>query len=375
MAKSAPAAVMTAADKRTAKQIDEIATQIVKAAQKQADPKLSIPVRSLSNVKFSEKKKIIEMMGEKQDRLLFNLSTAKKFMQTVLVADKVKNHLLSSGKTTSIRDMFYMIKHTMGHTKENTVDDQVESDAVIEDLEVTLEALREELHLHASNKGAMVGPLTLTDSGDTIDLRRMGSGGWSVPSIVEPGTIKFGKCEAKYILLIEKDAMWRRFNEDKYWKEHNCIIIHGGGQPPRGVRRLLYRMHNELKLPVYVFADNDPWGYYIYSVVKQGSINLAYESQRMAIPDARFLGLSSFDFERFDLGRSACIKLNDEDRKRAKEIAGYPWFSEKKPWQKEIAKMLSNQFKMELEALSGKSLSFVTEEYLPKKIKDKAWLD
>ena len=32
--------------------------------------------------------------------------------------------------------------------------------------------------------------------------------------------------------------------------------------------------------------DNDPWGYYIYSVIKQGSINLAFESQRMAIPDA-----------------------------------------------------------------------------------------
>jgi DNA topoisomerase-6 subunit A len=110
-------------------------------------------------------------------------------------------------------------------------------------------------------------------------------------------------------------------------------------------------------------------------VVKQGSINLAYESQRMAIPDARFLGLSSFDFEEFGLSKDVCIRLNDEDRKRAKEIAGYPWFEHKKAWQKEIAKMLSNQFKMELEALSAKRLSFVTEEYLPKKIKDKEWLD
>lgn len=374
MAKSS-AAVITASDKKTAKLIDEVAQSIVTAAKKQADPKLSIPVRSLSNVKFSEKKRIIEMMGEKQDRLLFNLSTAKKFMQTILVADKVKNHLLSSGKTTSIRDMYYMIKHTMGKTSENTVDEQEESDAVIEDLEVTLETLREELHLHASNRGAIVGPLTVTDSGDTIDLRRMGSGGWSVPSIVEPNVLRFGKCEAKYILLIEKDAMWRRFNEDKYWKKHECIIVTGNGQPARGVRRLLYRMNHELKLPVYVFVDNDPWGYYIYSVVKQGSINLAYESQRMAIPDARFLGMSSFDFDEFKLSKSAILKLNDEDRKRAKEIMAYPWFVHKKPWQREIQKMLSNQFKMELEGLSSRSLSFVTEEYLPKKIKDKAWLD
>ena len=124
----------------------------------------------------------------------------------------------------------------------------------------------------------------------------MGSGGYGIPSIVEPDVIQFKKCNAKFILHVEKDTVWQRFNEDKFWRKHNCILTHGGGQPPRGVRRLLYRLHNELKLPVYCLLDNDPWGYYIYSVIKQGSINLAYESQRMAIPDARFLGLRSKRF-------------------------------------------------------------------------------
>ena len=67
------------------------------------------------------------------------------------------------------------------------------------------------------------------------------------------------------------------------------------------MRRLLHRLHNELKLPVYCLLDNDPWGYYIYSVIKQGSINLAYESKRMAIPDAHYLGLRSNDYERCEL--------------------------------------------------------------------------
>ena len=139
----------------------------------------------------------------------------------------------------------------------------------------------------------MVGPITLVDSGDEIDCSRMGSGGYSIPSIVEPDVIQFKKCTAKFILHVEKDTVWQRFNEDKFWQKHNCILTHGGGQPPRGVRRLLNRLHNELKLPVYCLLDNDPWGYYIYSVIKQGSINLAFESQRMAIPDAKFLGLRS----------------------------------------------------------------------------------
>ena len=185
--------------------------------------------------------------------------------------------------------------------------------------------------------------------------------------------------ERMAILLIEKGAVWRRFSEDRFWEKHKCMILHGGGQPPRGVRRLIWRMHNELKLPVFVLVDNDPWGYYIYSVVKQGSINLAFESQRMAIPDARFIGMSSFDMERFDIPRAVSIKLTEQDVRRAREILNYPWFNKKKgrtyPWRNEINHMLKLGVKLELEALSNKDFSFITEHYLPKKLKDKQWLD
>ena len=115
---------------------------------------------------------------------------------------------------------------------------------MIEDLEVTLESLREELHVYASNRGGMVGPIVLEDSGDEIDCSRMGSGGYSIPSIVEADVIKFKKCEASFILHVEKDTVWRRFNEDKFWRKHGCLLTHGGGQPPRGVRRLLNRLHH-----------------------------------------------------------------------------------------------------------------------------------
>ncbi len=216
--------------------------------------------------------------------------------------------------------------------------------------------------------------MTLVDAGDTIDLARMGSGGWSVPGIVEPNIIQFKKHAAKFILLVEKEAVWARLNEDKFWRRHNCLLVTGQGQPPRGVRRLLHRMVKELKLPLYVFVDNDPWGYYIHSVVKQGSINLAFESQRMAVPQARFLGLSAYDPARFGISDSVSIKLNDQDRSRAKEILAYPWFKDRR-WQREVKHMTSQGVKWELEALSNKGLSFVTDEYLPKKIKDRDWIE
>ena len=189
--------------------------------------------------------------------------------------------------------MYYRVKHDVKGTKEPTFETQDECDPIIEDCEVLLESLREELHLYARSPGDMVGDIVLIDSGDEIDCSRMGTGGYGIPSIVEPEVIQFQKCEAKFVLHVEKGTVWQRFNEDKFWRKQGCILTHGGGQPPRGVRRMLFRLHNELKLPVYCLLDNDPWGYYIYSVIKQGSINLAYESQRMAIPDCRFLGLRS----------------------------------------------------------------------------------
>lgn len=359
--------------KETLARIEKLARSVVADVKRLRPPHLEVPLRTLSNVHFNARRKIIELGKETQDRAFFNVAQARKFMQTFLVASACKE-LLESGKTTSIRDLYYMTKHTLGDSKQNTFEEQDESDPIIEDLEVTIDALREELHLFANRKGLMVGPMTIVDSGDTIDLRRQGSGGWGVPSIVEPDVIRFGKHEAKYVLLVEKEAVWSRFNEDKYWKKESCMLIHGGGQPPRGVRRLVQRMATELKLPVYVLVDNDPWGFYIYSVVKQGSINLAYESMRMAVPGARFVGISSFDPEKYALPPEVAIRLDEGDHKRIRQMLEYPWFQNKK-WQRELQAMASNNRKYEIEALSRRGISFITEEYLPRKLRDRDWLE
>ena len=374
-ASSPPAALkLSKVDTKTRGLIVELADKVVVAAEKRRDPHLNIPTRSLSNVRFNKSQKIIEMGSQTNCRQLFNLSQAKSYMQTLLVATGCKA-LIEQQKSTSIRGLYYLLKHTIEGTREETFATQEECDPIIEDLEVTLQTLREELRVYASNRGGMVGPITLIDDGDEIDCARMGSGGYSIPSIVEANVIQIKSCDAKFILHVEKDTVWRRFNEDKFWRKHNCLLTHGGGQPPRGVRRMLHRLHNELKLPIYCLLDNDPWGYYIYSVLKQGSINLAYESKRMAIPEARFLGLRSRDYERCKLSPSVQITLNDTDIKRAKQIAAYPWFADKKAWQKEIGAMLSNGFKLEVESLISQGLSYVTEVYTPERIEEADWLD
>ncbi len=361
-------------DKKTLMKIDALGESVVKSSLAQRDPHVDIPMRTVSNTKFNKSKRILEMGSNAQRRNLFNLSMAKKFMQTVLLADGFKD-LIEAGKTLSLRVMYYKSLHTIEGTNEKTFNDQSESDPVLEDLEVSLGALREELHVYARKAGTIAGNITLIDSGDEIDCRRMGSGGYSIPSICEPNIIQFKKCEAKFVLHVEKNTVWSRFNEDKFWQTHNCILTEGGGQPPRGVRRLLRRLHEELGLPIYCLLDCDPWGHYIYSVIKQGSINLAFESQRMAVPDAKFICIRAEDYERCELSDDVKITLTDRDVTRAKQIAEYPWFVDKRPWQREIERMLANGFKMEVESLITKDISYVTETYVPQRLEERDFLD
>ena len=362
-------------DQATLGKIVGMADKVSSAVLTSGEIAISIPTRSRSNTVWNKKRRILQMGDGKASRELFNLNQAKQFMQTMLHGNSIKE-MIDAEKTLSLRGMFYKGLHTIQGTKgEKTFAAQDESDAILEDLEVSLGALREELHIFAKKRGTMVGNITIVDTGDEIDCRHMGSGGYAIPSITEPDVIQFKKCEAKFVLHVEKDTVWGRFNEDRFWEKHNCILTEGSGQPPRGVRRLLRRLNEELGLPIYCLLDCDPWGHYIFSVIKQGSISLAFESERLAIPEAKFLGVRSIDYERCGLSDDVQIELNDTDKKRAREIAAYPWFKENKGWQKEIQKMLDNGFKMEVESLITKDISYVTEEYVPDRLKKKDWLD
>ncbi len=362
-------------DATTMTKVVSLADGVADSAFKGKDIAIAIPARTRSNTLWNKKRGILQMGDSKSSRELFNLGQAKQFMQTVLHGKSIKE-LIEAEKTLSLRGMFYRALHTIQGTKgEKTFAAQDESDAILEDLEVSLGSLREELHVYAKKRGTMVGNITIVDSGDEIDCRRMGSGGYAVPSITEPDVIQFKKCEAKFVLHVEKDTVWGRFNEDRFWEKHNCILTEGSGQPPRGVRRLLRRLNEELGLPIYCLLDCDPWGHYIYSVIKQGSISLAFESERLAIPDAKYLGIRAIDYERCDLSDDVQIEMDDKDIKRANEIAAYPWFKGHKGWQKEIAKMLSNGFKMEVESLINKDISYVTEVYVPERLQKKDWLE
>ena len=355
----------------TTQELVNLGKSIIKDINAGQNPKIELSVRGLSNVIYDTKSKTLGLGEKTAQRFFFNVAHAKKFMQTVEVASICKN-LLDVQKHASLRDVFYMAKRTIPHTNINVVDDQKESDKAIEDLEIITDFSREQLHVNANKMGSVAGKVIVEDSGDTIDWSKLGSGGWSIPSNVE--NIKFKKVDAKYVLYMEKAAVWERLHEDRFWEKQGCLIMSSQGQTTRGIRRLLQRLSNEHKLPIYVLADNDPWGWYIYSVIKYGSISLAHMAQEMAIPTVKFVGITCDDVNNYDLKRHF-IKLTDQDISRLKQMQDYEWFIKNKDWQRQFKMMKEFGAKVEIQALSSRGISFISEKYLPEKIKRADFLD
>ena len=139
MAKSKPAGTrsMKERDAATTKKIVDLVSQIARTTLSGKEPKLEIPTRTKSNTLWNRKKGILEMGDGVAERPLFDLKTAKQFMQTMLHSSTIKD-LIAAQKTSSLRGVFYKAKHTVAGTKENTFDTQDESDPILEDLEVEI---------------------------------------------------------------------------------------------------------------------------------------------------------------------------------------------------------------------------------------------
>ena len=344
---------------------EEIYDQIMK----EENPSIKIPLRGKSNVFFDDNEKVIQLGDKFSKRHFLNVAHTKKFMQTVLVASYCRR-LVEENKHAGIRELYYALKHTVEGSKENTFDDQNESNPIVEDIETALDILREELNLTADRRGYIYGDIVLKDGEDEFNASKLGRGGWAVPGTVEE--IDFLNLNAEYILVIETAAMCDRLIEEKFAQKNNALLVACQGQAPRGIRRLINRLHNEKNLPVYVFTDGDPYGWYIYSTIKQGSMNLAYLSRRLGVPDAKFIGMTMDDIEDYSL-QKVTEKLKDMDKKRINEIMEYEWFKNK-DWQEQMKKCLKLGVRIEQQALANKSLEFVAKEYLPQKIENEVFL-
>ncbi len=362
-------------DKNVSKMLEEFGKDITAQIKKGKNPSFETASRTRSNITYDEKEGFLKLGNATEERNFINVAQTKRFMQTIAIAGKC-HKFINENLHTSIRGLFYQLKYSLGEDiDENIFNEQSESNPLIEDLEAALGIRREGLHLNANRKGVLVGNMKVVDTFEKekleINASKMGRSGWSIPSDVD-NDIEFVDIKAKYVIVVEKDALWQRLNEDGFWRKENAILISPQGQASRGTRRMLRKLADE-GLPVYVFNDCDAWGWYIYWTIKTGSMNLAYIGKDIATPEARFIGVTMSDLEKYDFLQNMTMKANDVDIKRAQEMMSYPWISRHKEWVEELKKVIKTRKKLEQDTLQGPRLTFV-DDYIKDKIKSKEFL-
>ncbi|MBU2634374.1 MAG: DNA topoisomerase IV subunit A [Nanoarchaeota archaeon] len=352
-------------------EIKSTASNIYQKILLKKKPELKTPIRSLQNVKYDPKKGFFELIGKNKIRTL-TVNTVKTFAQTLRVM-ALSKEILQNKDIATKREAYYVSKNW----EDAKFNEQPESDTVMDDIEAMFMVNREQLGFIADEHGGDVaGKLIVQDKTEEgnlikIDCTKMGSGAYSIPTSVEH--LKF-ETDAKFILAIETKGMFERLNRQGYWKKSKCILISMGGVPSRACRRFIRRLADEMKIPVYVFTDGDPYGWMnIYRTLKVGSGNAAHLNQYFCVPQSKFIGITAQDIIDYDLPTHP---LKEIDIKRIKDaIKNDPFVHSNNEWKKALNDLLKLKKRAEQQALAKYGLNYVVEKYLPDKLKNqKTWL-
>ena len=282
------------------------------------------------------------------------------FTRVLQLAHRVLNTRIHVTK----RDLFY--------TDVNLFQDQKNSDAVLDDIATTVGCTRSSLNVVASDKGVVVGRIQFKEAGDEIDCTKQGIGGKAIPPHIDQVTDI--RSDAKFIIVVEKDAAFMRLAEDRFYKDYPCIVITGKGQPDVATRLFLKRVSETLRIPVLGLVDSDPSGLKIISVYMQGSKNMSYDSASLTTRDIKWLGVRPSDYKRYKIPAECLIPMTASDIKTGEHLLKEAFIQQNEAWMNEIKLMLKLKKKAEIQALSSYGFQYLTQEFLPKKLREGDWI-
>jgi len=331
-------------------------------------PAMSLPLRSKSNIEFDPKHNVWKYGNMQTSRNCKTAKGATVMLKTLHVIDFIDS-MLKESRSSTLREMYY-ISEGWGYGKFNSQD---ESNMLAEDLEIVSNCMREDFKLRPEEDGArVIGDITITATNrkgvkQTLNCRDdVPDAGYNIPFNVEKDKVTLKPGTAKFVIAIETGGMFDRLVENGFDEKHNALLVHLKGQPARSTRRFIKRLNEELKLPVTVFTDGDPWSFRIFASVAYGAIKTAHISDYLATPTSQFIGITASDILNYKLKTDV---LSDKDIAALKSELSDPRFKDQF-WVSEIEAMLSMKKKAEQQALAKYGLDFVTDQYLPEKLTD-----
>jgi meiotic recombination protein SPO11 len=196
---------------------------------------------------------------------------------------------------------------------------------------------------------------------------------------------------AQFILVIEKEGVYLRLSEDKFYDRCPCILICGKGFPDLATRALVHACANELSLPVYGICDCNPFGLSVLSVYREGSKMLGVDACRFGV-NVKWIGLKPSQVDSLHLPLAVYQVLTKKDESCLKSLeTKNVWIEEQMRMEeeqeqqrtgsrfvssaggggsivREMRIMKREKWKVELESLHSLGMHYMSTVWLPEEI-------
>ncbi|CAN4077656.1 unnamed protein product [Withania somnifera] len=277
-------------------------------------------------------------------RSLTKENSAKSFIRVWKVMEMCYQILVQEKRATQ-RELYYKLLCD----SPDYFTSQLQVNRTIQDLVALLRCSRFSLGIMASSKGAIAGRLLLQEPDkEVVDCSTCGSSGYVISGDLELLETLTMETDARYIIMVEKHAIFQRLAEDRVFNQIPCILITAKGFPDIATRFLLHRMCRMFpNLPVLGLVDWNPAGLAILCTFKFGSIGMGLEAYRYAC-NVKWLGLRKDDIDQL-IPEESLVPLKPRDLQIAKSLMSSEILQDS--YKEEVAAMVQSGQRAEIEAL------------------------
>ncbi|XP_068653134.1 meiotic recombination protein SPO11-2 isoform X2 [Aristolochia californica] len=292
-------------------------------------------------------------------RSLMKTKEAKAFVRVWEVMEQCLQLLVQEKKATQ-RELFYKLLCD----SPDYFNSQAQVNRTVQDVVALLRCCRHSLGIIASSRGAMIGRLIIQEPNqEIVDCSALGPSGYVISGDLSLLKELVFQSDARYIILVEKDAVFQRLAEDRIYNQIPSILLTAKGYPDMATRFLLHQMSRCFPdLPILALVDWNPAGLAILCTYKYGSTGMGLEAYKYAC-NVRWLGLHGDDLEL--VHESSFIPLKQRDLQIAKSLQSSEVLQQE--YKAQLTKMVESGRRAEIEALYCHGFDFLAK-YVIKKI-------
>ncbi|CAA7053829.1 unnamed protein product [Microthlaspi erraticum] len=274
---------------------------------------------------------------------LTNAKTAKAFVRVWKVMEICFQILLQEKRVTQ-RELFYKLLCD----SPDLFSSQIEVNRAVQDVVALLRCSRYSLGIMASSRGLVAGRLFLQEPDkEVVDCSACGSSGFAISGDLNLLDNTIMRSDARYIIVVEKHAIFHRLVEDRVFNHIPCVFITAKGYPDIATRFFLHRMSTTFPdVPILALVDWNPAGLAILCTFKFGSIGMGLEAYRYAC-NVKWIGLRGDDLNL--IPEESLVPLKPKDSQIAKSLLSSKILQEN--YRDELSLMVETGKRAEIEAL------------------------